>query len=176
MLYKLIAKIVSQPKVFNYLLKRAIKTPYKHIYDKDGIEIYMERYWLFNPYFPTEGLKQHKWCPVSIRVHRINSHDHDRHMHDHPWNARTFIMKGWYQETRQQMGTLDCLTQAHRTAGDTVRLNFGEYHRITRVSNGGVYTIFVTGKYRGVWSFLVNGVEQKYYDYLGLKKPKKSRS
>ena len=163
MVYKLIAKIVSIPAVFNYLLKRAKKTPYTHIYgETDGV-LYMERYWLLNPYPASDKPGVLSWLPISIRIHKIVKEDDDRHLHDHPWNARTFILKGWYHEER-----LDGFNR--REKGDTARLNFGEYHRITQVCEGGVYTIFVTGKYQGTWGFLVDGIKVKYYTYLGLEK------
>lgn len=34
----------------------------------------------------------------------------------------------------------------------------------------GVYTLFITGPYRGTWGFLVGGVKVKWRDYLGLNK------
>jgi len=157
---KLVAKLLSTKPVFNYLLNRAIKTPYQHIYGAKDKELYMERYWLFNPLNrDTKGLK-HPWCPISIRIHKIVKPDSDRHLHDHPWNARTFILKGWYFEERENEKNI------LRYAGDTAKLNFNEYHRISRVSPEGAYTMFVTGKYRGTWGFLVEGVKLKYWEYL----------
>lgn len=170
-MYKLIAKILSHPKVFNYLLNKAKKTPYINIYGVENGELYMERYWLFNPY-PVSGAKsRYSWLPLSIRIHKIVKPDDDRHLHDHPWNARTFILKGWYNEIRQAEGIQSLFgdfVNLQRTKGDTACLSFGEYHRITEVSEGGVYTLFVTGKYRGTWGFLVDGLKVHYKKYLGL--------
>ena len=160
-MYKLIAKIVSHPRVFNYLLNRAKKTPYSNIYGAEDKELYMERYWLFNPYPKSGGIRRYNWFPLAIRIHKIVKPDNDRHLHDHPWNARSFILKGWYREVRQD----NFIT---RNQGDTSRLNFGEYHRITEVCDEGVYTLFVTGKYRGTWGFLVEGVKIQYKKYLGI--------
>ena len=161
-MYRLIAKIVSSPKVFNYLLKRAKKTPYTHIYGAEDKALYMERYWLFNPYPHSGARSRFSWFPLSIRIHKIVKPDDDRHLHDHPWNARTFILKGWYVEKRQ-----DGYNRT-RSEGDTSRLNFEEYHRISHVHPEGVYTLFVTGRYRGTWGFLVNGVKVNYKKYLGI--------
>lgn len=161
MLYKLLAKLFSQPKVFNYLLNRAKKTPYSHIYGVDDKELYMERYWLFNAYPESGGKRKFDWFPFAVRIHKIVKEDNDRHLHDHPWNARTFILKGWYNEERK-----DCFYR--RCKGDTSRLNFGEYHRITEVCEEGVYTLFITGKYRGTWGFLVDEIKVNYKKYLGL--------
>lgn len=54
-----------------------------------------------------------------------------------------------------------------RNPGDTARLNHGEYHRIDEVSPGGVYTLFITSKWRGDWGFLVNGVKVPWRTYTG---------
>ena len=159
MFYTLLAKILSHPTVFKYLLAYAKKTPYTHIMSPDGSETYMERYWVFNPYPGTGAKRRFEWFPLSIRIHRINVPDKDRHLHDHPWNARTFILQGSYVEEREDREHV-------RRAGTTAALAFGEYHRITEVSDGGVYTLFVTGKYRGTWGFLVDGVKVTYKEYL----------
>lgn len=158
-MYTLLAKFLSIPRVFNYLLNKARKTPYSHIYGAEDGGLYMERYWLFNPY--KRG--QHHadgWFPISIRLHKIVEPDNDRHLHDHPWNARTFILRGWYREERLDGEYL-------RVRGDTTPLSFGQYHRIKEVSSQGVYTLFVTGKYQGTWGFLVDGIKVSYKKYLG---------
>lgn len=161
MMYQLIARVLSHPLVFKYLLNRAKKTPYSDIYGVEDNELYMERYWLFNPYPASGGRRRRNWFPLSVRIHRILKPDNDRNLHDHPWNARTFILKGWYTEERRH-GVFT------RSQGDTARLNFGEYHKITKVCEGGVYTLFITGKYRGTWGFLVEGSKIHYKKYLGL--------
>ena len=168
MFYKIIAKILSYPFIHTYLINKAGKTPYTHIYgEKDG-ELYMERYWLFNPFLKVEGRRSFKWFPLSIRIHKIMKEDNDRHLHDHPWNARTFILKGWYQELRPYVNTPNVVSLSQLKAGDTARLNFGEYHRISEVCEEGAYTMFVTGRYQGTWGFLVKGVKIKYREYLNL--------
>jgi len=54
--------------------------PYLHL---DG---YMERFWIF----------QTRW--LSARIHRILRSDHDRDLHDHPWDYATVILRGGYWE------------------------------------------------------------------------------
>lgn len=161
-MWKLIAYICSRPRVAEYLINRSFKTPYQHITGPDG-SVYMGRWWLFNPYpIQSSGSKRSRWqFPISIRIHHIQRPDSDRNLHDHPWNARTIILKGYYDEERQN----GCIL---RKAGDTARLNFGEYHRIFTVSPGGVWTLFITGKYRGTWGFLVDGAKVQWRKYLGL--------
>jgi hypothetical protein len=156
----LLARFLAQPAVVDWLIRRAKRTPYSHI-EKNG-SVYMERYWLFNPY-PADSSGKGNRLP-SIRLHRIMRPDGDRDMHDHPWDARTFILRGAYTEDRPEQ------REIVRLAGDSARLNFGEYHRITRISPGGVWTLFVTFRYRGTWGFLVNGAKVQWRTYLGLDK------
>lgn len=162
MLWKLIAYICSRPMVANYLIWRALKTPYLHLTDAQG-RVYMGRWWLFNPYPAyTSGSEKQPWqFPISIRIHHIQRADQDHNLHDHPWNARTIIIRGGYFEEREGG------VRHYRRTGSTARLRFGEYHRITEVTPGGAWTIFITGKYRGTWGFLVDGVKVKWREYLG---------
>lgn len=161
---KLIAKLIALPVVADWLIRRAQRTPYFHIKDEDG-SVYMERYWLFNPY-PTGndggGRRWGDWMP-SIRIHRIMREDRDRHLHDHPWNARAFILSGWYFEVRPNVPGYIV-----RLPGQTATLRFGEYHRIAKVSPAGAWTLFVTRRKRGTWGFLVNGVKVPWRVYLGI--------
>lgn len=178
MLWNLIAKIASRPAVADWLIRRAFQRPYSAII-KDDV-LYMDRYWLFNPYPDTggSGADRPRWqFPISIRIHHITQPDQDRDLHDHPWNARTVILRGWYAEERLHRPVrmpaayprLIGNTVTHtRIAGDTATLSYGEYHRITEISEGGVWTLFITGKYRGTWGFLVNGVKVQWRKYLGL--------
>lgn len=161
MIYRLLALLLARPRVAAWLIARSQRTPYSPIHGPDG-SLYMDRWWLFNPY-PAPGDYSRRgwrdWLP-SIRVHHILRPDSDRHLHDHPWDARTFILKGWYTERRLGTGLIA------RYAGSTARIDHNEYHAIKTVSDGGAYTLFVTGKYRGTWGFLVDGRKVKYRDYL----------
>lgn len=166
-----IALLVSSPRVASALIRRAQRTPYTHIMSTDGQDCYMGRWWLFNPY-PASGAGKRRgfgWLP-SVRVHHIMREDLDRHLHDHPWNARTIVLRGYYGEVfplLDKQGKQIDLRFRRKEAGDTGRLLFGEYHRITHVSRGGVWTLFITWKYRGVWGFMVDGHKVPWRTYLG---------
>lgn len=170
----LVAKFLARPSVAAWLIVRAQRTPYTDIV-KNG-KLYMRRFWLFNPYPIDSSGKRGglRGLLPSIRLHHILEPDQDRHLHDHPWDARTFILRGWYDEKRR----LECARVRgpngariiHREAGETATLKFGEYHAITEISPGGVWTLFVTYRYRGTWGFLVDGVKVKWRTYLGLDK------
>jgi hypothetical protein len=163
---RLLARTLARPAVADWLIRRALRRPYSPII-KDG-DLYMDRYWLFNPYPDTgaSGADRKRWqFPISIRVHHIVLPDQDRDMHDHPWNARTTILRGNYTELR----LIDSrVKQFMRFRGDTATLAFGDFHRITDISEGGVWTMFVAGKYRGSWGFDVNGTKVPWRTYIGL--------
>lgn len=165
-LWQLVAKVVSIPVIAEYLIIRAQRTPYFHL---DG---YMNRWWLFNRY--SEVGKQDKipprsrWLP-SIRIHQILREDRAEHMHDHPWDGRTIILKGWYLERREDG------KRYMMEAGDTRPIKFGEYHHIEDVgwmdtkcdgTMRSVYTMFITWGYKGTWGFLVDGKKVHYKQYL----------
>ena len=172
-MFNLIARILARPVAVDWLIQRAKRTPYYHIAGDDGT-VYMERYWLFNPY-PTKsdgaGRRYGNWMP-SIRLHRIMREDRDRNLHDHPWDARTFILRGWYREERPRrrcgMSNWTPTYHVQRDPGDTAALLFGQYHRITEVSPDGVWTLFVTWRKRGTWGFLVDGQKVPWRKYLGV--------
>lgn len=158
--WSLVARIVTKPAVMRWLLHRALRTPYTHIMSQDGQDAYMLRYWLFNPY-PASGQAK-RWAMLpSMRLHFIRRADQDRHLHDHPWNARTIILRGWYLEERVDGST------HKRAEGYTGRLRFGEYHRIHEIHPDGVITLFITWRNRGEWGFLVDGQKVPWKRYLG---------
>ena len=167
--WRVLAWVVSRPLVADYLIRRSFRTPYSPIVSAENPdEVYMRRWWLFNPYDGHDAggtyKARHSWCPISIRVHHIFVPDRDRHLHDHPWNARTIILMGGYVEERERA------VWHLREAGDTAALKFGEYHRIRKVDpKQGAVTLFITGRYRGTWGFLVNGEKVPYKTYLGSK-------
>jgi hypothetical protein len=187
--WRIVAKLLARPATANWLVSRAMRTPYLHIMSADGQTRYMGRWWLFNPYSRETHKPARWWCPWSFRIHHIMRHDEDRDLHDHPWDARTIILGGWYVEQRQAgdewkksvMSGLvpdpdpkfvnwikqEACEYIRRDAGDTARLMHGEYHRIHQISPGGVYTLFITSKWRGDWGFLVNGVKVPWRKYTG---------
>lgn len=191
LLWRVAANILSRPLVVDLLIKQATKTPYRHLASADGQELYMARYWLLNPYDRETQQVKHRWLPWSARLHFIHRADQDPHLHDHPWNARTIILRGGYEEQRLLTGEDAKEVYGHvrvpewikrtsgetppqiceyktRLPGDTAPLKHGEFHKIESVEPGGAITLFITGKYRGPWGFLVDGVKVGWRKYLGL--------
>jgi hypothetical protein len=162
-LYKIIAWIVSRKFIADRLIAYADAHPYTDIYN-DGV-LYMRRGWVFNPY--QLGEKKGWWnhfmaAMPSVRVHHIVKPDTARHHHDHPWDARTMILRGQYHELRLENGFDEWYI---RQRGDTAAVRFGEYHTIISVPEAGAYTLFITWKYQGTWGFLVDGKKVPHRDY-----------
>lgn len=148
----------------------------------------MARWWLFNGWGESRQ-KALPWLPFSARIHFIATADEDRELHDHPWPARTIILKGWYRETRlvnpehtvngvpepgYPMGeyfTGGEQVEFTRRPGDTSTLDFCEFHRITEISEGGVYTLFISWPWAGDWGFLSpTGLKVWWREWLGIHK------
>lgn len=185
--WRIIAKVLPRPVIADWLIARAKLTPYQRIMSADNREMYRGRWWLFNPYSRETHKPALWWCPWSFRIHHIMRPDEDRDLHDHPWNARTIILRGWYTEPREASDeckervlaemapepnsdlekwlTSNATEFIKRSQGDTAGLNHGEYHRIDQVSPGGVITLFITSKWRGDWGFLVNGMKVNWRNY-----------
>lgn len=158
-LWSILAFILSRKPIADYLIRRASRTPY---YDLPG---YMNRTWLFNPYGKDangDTLPPKYENLPSIRVHHILRRDLDDHPHDHPWDARSIILREGYVE-RDEHGNVKV-----RCTGDTFPIKFEQYHRITYVPDGGVWTLFFTWKYQGTWGFLVDGVKIPWREYFKL--------
>lgn len=162
--WRLIVTIVTLPRVRRWLIRRAMRTPYRAIVSADGQEIYLARYWLFNPY---DGAYEKRWSWLpSIRAHRIMRADQDRHMHSHPYQARTIILQGWYFEEVPRPNGKGRRSHC-REIGYTGRLMPGTYHRISCVPWDGVWTLFFTwGATPNGWGFLVNGKHVQHSEYL----------
>lgn len=161
--WRLLSFVLSRPAVYEWLMRRVLRAPYTHLTRLDG-SVYMGRWWLFNPYPARSDGRKRRWADwlPSARIHHIQQPDIDRHLHDHPWNARTIVLRGWYREE------LPGQAQRVRHAGDTGRLLFGQYHRIDEVSPGGVWTLFITWRYQGTWGFSVDGKKVPWREYLGI--------
>ena len=195
----MIGWLVTRPRIRDWIISTAMKTPDDPIYAADGSgRVYMNRYWLFNPLTKKDnGDWKRKWpIPFSIRVHNIVLPDDDRHLHDHPFNARTWIMVGGYDEVRAEESSdfyghrpaeypdryVDIRdyydndryvgVMYERREGDSTALTFERYHKITRIHHhdhpvgAGAWTLFAFGDYLGAWGFLVNEVKVAHKEYI----------
>lgn len=142
--WRKVAEFCARERVFAWIVERSLATPYYHL-KRSPTQLYMARYWLFNPYRDNDT-KRRRWpLPISVRVHFIAAPDEGPE-HDHPWAARSIILRGWYVEERDHVAYL-------RGTGTTSTLKFGEFHKITQVSPRGCWTLFIMYQKRGGWGF-----------------------
>jgi hypothetical protein len=69
--WRLVAQLLARPAIADWLITRAKRTPYLHIMSADGAEMYMGRWWLFNPYSRETHKPALWWFPWSFRIHHI---------------------------------------------------------------------------------------------------------
>jgi hypothetical protein len=166
-LWRIAAFIVSRRPFADYLIVRAQRTPYSAITGRNCADLYMDRWWLFNPYGKDEEGNQlparRGWLP-SIRVHHIARPDDDEHEHNHPWVARSIILRGGYLEERRE----EYRGARLRIRGFTQPIAPTVCHRITEVSEHGAYTLFFTWGASVGWGFKVDGRIVPWRKYLGV--------
>lgn len=152
--------IAHRPRLVDWIIQRALRHPYLHIESLNG-DRYMGRWWLLRGRPAQEDCPWWlRWCPVAIRIHHIAQPDADRHLHDHPIDFRTMVLRGWYCE-EDIFGTYRMLA-----AGSTYASRAERFHRIDEVSTGGVWTLFILGPRRNLWGFLVDAHKVPWNDYL----------
>lgn len=146
------------------IIAQAMKRPYFHL---DG---YMMRYWLVEPRW---------WLPFSIRLHHILREDNERDYHDHPFDFCSLILQGWYfeklpsitlqREMEANSLNVHCYKGEHSMdawyEGEVNRHRAKDYHTIARVSNGGVWTLFVMSRKRQKWGFFVRDHKEHWRVY-----------
>lgn len=190
MINYLIGRVVTIPAVRDRLYRIAMADPDTTIFSPDGKVVYMERGWLFNRI--DKGRRKYPWIPLSLRVHHIRMPDLDRHLHDHPWRARTWIMLGGYDEVRREELDFTAKQAARREvplpkqyydsdqdfigvvyerrAGDTSVLGVQQYHKIIDLQPGGAVTLFAFGTWRDDWGFIVEGEKVPRREYEAMYK------
>lgn len=91
----------------------------------------------------------------AIYLHRINMPDKDRHLHNHPWNFWSLILRGGYIETWADQNPFVATVRRERLwRGGTVhRLALDEFHSITRLVRVPTWTLLVVGRRQQVWGF-----------------------
>lgn len=106
-----------------------------------------------------------------VYLHDIESPDSDPHPHDHPWNFRSFIVKGGYTEKVYPLehsfanSRLDPYRRAYERRWNRFtwhKMTKNNAHRITQVLPGTVSLILV-GKRSSSWGFYLG--KEDYMDW-----------
>ena len=133
------------------------KNRHRIIYDRLSEKPYLERYYLF--------LKDRKWFPFNIFIHKILKSDPDD-LHDHPWPYFTLILKGGYLEHTLK-------GKFWRPPGYFRFASSNSFHRLEIKPNEVCWTLFIVGPKIREWGFLKeNTTWQRWDDYLEEKRHK----
>ena len=122
----------------------------KEIKSKDGV-VHFRRWELIKT----------RW--FSIWLHGIYEADKDLHLHNHPWDYKSVVLKGSYiEETNDGQNTLKPGTFTSR--------NGAQFHKIKKLLTKKVYTLFMVSPVRRDWGYIVNGRFIQHEDYRKLKR------
>lgn len=133
---------------------RAVSTEARHLYDRDGTR-YMRRWNVISEGGRASRVLEKLTGYASIRLHHITREDHDRDLHNHPFSYRTFVLHGFYTEEVKRRQSRVTLRETHE--GCTSTLGPLQFHRVTEVGPGGVWTLFCMTRNTGRWGFLKDG-------------------
>lgn len=106
-----------------------------------------------------------------IYIHRIHKADKDPHLHSHPWNFWTMVLKGRYSE--EYLGKdLFCEEQKFVRVKSAFSISSGDrdyFHKILRVYQT-TYTLFVTYGEHKEWYYKVQEENIESNKYRQLKR------
>jgi hypothetical protein len=97
----------------------------------------------------------------SVYVHALYESDRDEHMHDHPWDFMSIILKGGYLEN-----TLYRVKRYGRF--DVIRHKAEDFHQL-RLLHKPTWTLVITGPARRAWGYLVKGRFVGHEEYRKMK-------
>lgn len=145
---------------FPIIKRYAFRRPHAHLYDRGELRhqrgaLYMGRWHIVKA-----GTWQSRVLQLltrgrykTIRLHRICRPDHDRELHNHPFEYLTFILEGFYSEyfEHPRYGA----ERKYRTlfSGNHARGEHETFHRISDVSPNGVWTFFMMSENTETWGF-----------------------
>lgn len=103
------------------------------IIDRDGNE-YLHRWYIVRNY-----------GEYNVYLHKFLRDDVDDALHDHPWPSASIILSGQYLEIMED-------GEHVRKTGEVIFRDAETAHRIV-LTDGHVYTLFITGKKVRPWGF-----------------------
>ncbi len=156
---------------------KAVAPPHVHLFDLDG-SMYMGRWSVVDEFVRVNGKDTQtrtrasrvlEWATgyTSIRLHWIRRADHDRDMHNHPFNYRTFILKGFYAEEYDTGHGINGYRWVHR--GQSATGSEDKFHRIDIVPTEGVWTLFCMTRNMNHWGFNHEGTFIKSTRYFRMR-------
>lgn len=104
----------------------------------------------------------------AVYIHRIHIEDRDLHLHSHPWNFISWILKGSYDEENQSG-----INNKRFLSFSKADTNY--VHKIKRITNGPVYSLFITYGKKKPWYYLVNSELIESETYRKIKNDKREK-
>ena len=138
---------------------------YRVIMDRVSDLPYLERYYVF--------LKDRgNQFPFNVFVHKFLKSDPDD-VHDHPWPYATLILRGGYWEWTPQFdsnGNKAGEIAKWHSAGSLRFAKANSYHRIELDPDIECWTLFMPGRKKRDWGFLVKNTWVQWEQYLSNRK------
>lgn len=123
----------------------------KEIKSKDGVVHFRRWRIISTPWF-------------TINLHGIYKADEDLHLHNHPWNFISLVLKGWYVEELES-----CKLNLRSPFSIAMRKK-ERFHKIETLITKSVYTLnFMWGK-ENKWGYEVDGKFVGHEEYRELKR------
>ncbi len=120
---------------------------------------------------------------LNIYIHGIYKEDEEAHLHDHPWNYLSIILRGYFSERTLNYEVITDQKQKEwkrRKIEETVvgpsSFVFRKaetFHKIQKLHSKSVYTLFFTGKRKREWGYDVDGRWIDHATYRKLKNENK---
>lgn len=87
----------------------------------------------------------------NLYLHYFTRSDDDRALHDHPWSNFSYLLEGTYKEHTIRAGGINYTHQFN--SGDFRFRLFGSLAHRIELTDGPVWTLFVTGPVYRKWGF-----------------------
>lgn len=102
----------------------------------------------------------------SIWLHAIYKADQDKHLHNHPWDFKSLVLKGSYLEQTEKG-----IIKQHPCKFNS--RNGESYHKILELLSPVVYTLFFVSPTKREWGYNVNG---KFIDHITYRELKNTNN
>lgn len=109
---------------------------------------------------------------LSLYIHKIHKEDKDLHLHSHPWNFASIILKGSYIEEKL---SIDLFGEEQPPILNTKKfltisvMDRDDFHKIKSIVNGPVWSLFLTWGEHKNWYYWVNYVRIESDNYREIK-------
>lgn len=104
----------------------------------------------------------------TLRLHHISAIDDDEDLHDHPWWFASMILAGSYRHVVRRANER-ASREITRRPGSVSVLSATDAHRIVEVSDGGVWTLVLSGPRVRRWGYTTATGWVAWRDYHGLR-------